>query len=134
MLVDEKRSRNMAAIRSRNTSIEIRFRKALWASGIRGYRLHYLLPGKPDIVFTRKRLAIFIDGCFWHWCPQCFRMPKTHREYWEPKICRNVARDEDINQQLQQNGWTVIRFWEHEIKHDLTECVLRTVNRITSTI
>jgi DNA mismatch endonuclease (patch repair protein) len=123
--VDETRSKNMAAIRSRNTGIEVRLRKALWASGIRGYRLHYQLPGKPDVVFPRSRLAIFVDGCFWHRCPKCFQMPKTRLDYWTPKIAHNVARDAFISQTLQSEGWKVLRFWEHEIHHDLATCIQR---------
>lgn len=125
--VDEQRSRNMAAIRSRNTRIEMRLRKALWAAGVRGYRVHYPLLGKPDIVFTRHRVAVFIDGCFWHRCPTCFRMPKTRIEYWGPKIAKNAARDEEINQKLQEASWTVIRIWEHEIEHELSRCVDRVI-------
>ena len=117
----------MAAIRSRDTQIEIRLRQALWALGVRGYRVHYSLFGKPDVVFTRQHVAVFIDGCFWHRCPKCFRMPKTRTEYWEPKITKNTARDEEVNRRLQENGWTVIRIWEHEIEHELALCVERIV-------
>lgn len=128
--VDETRSKNMAAIRSQNTGIEIQLRKALWAAGIRGYRLHYQLPGKPDIVFLRSRFVIFVDGCFWHQCPKCFRMPKTRLDYWIPKIARNVARDAFINEILQREGWKVLRFWEHEIHHDLATCIQRVADAV----
>ncbi len=128
--VDAIRSKNMVAIRSQNTGIEVQLRKALWAAGMRGYRLHYQLPGKPDIVFSRSRLAIFVDGCFWHRCPKCFQMPKTRLDYWSPKIARNVARDAFVNQTLQSQGWKVLRFWEHEIHQDLPTCIKRVSDTI----
>lgn len=121
----------MAAIRSRNTRIEVAVRQALWAAGVRGYRLHRDLPGHPDIVFPRCRLAVFVDGCFWHRCPNCFRVPKTRQEYWETKIARNVARDESVNTRLQEAGWTVLRIWEHEVNRELSRCVER-ITRLLS--
>ncbi len=126
------RSKTMAAVRSENTQPEIQLRKALWAAKIRGYRVHFPLLGKPDIVFTRQHLAVFIDGCFWHRCPQCFRMPKTHREYWEPKIARNVARDETVTQKLREEGWHVMRFWEHEIRNQLLACVEHIIQNLNT--
>lgn len=106
----------MAAIKGKDTSPEIRIRKMLYARGIRGYRIHYALTGKPDIVFTKQKVVIFIDGCFWHKCPQCFQEPQTNREFWMKKINGNVARDEKVNAELTGEGWTVLRFWEHEVR------------------
>jgi len=114
----EQRSRNMAAIRGKNTSPEVKIRKMLYARGIRGYRIHYALPGKPDIVFTKKKVAIFIDGCFWHKCPQCFREPQTNQDFWMEKINGNVERDLRVNTELSESGWAVLRFWGHEVKKD----------------
>lgn len=119
------RSKTMAAVRSNNTQPELQLRKALWAAKIRGYRMNVPLPGKPDIVFSRPHLAVFVDGCFWHRCPQCFRMPKTRREYWEPKIARNASRDREVDELLRRQHWTVLRFWEHEIEKQLPQCVER---------
>ncbi len=121
-LVDKRRSENMAAIRSKNTECELLLRKKLWAIGIRGWRVNTNLKGKPDIVFTKKRIAVFVDGCFWHGCEKCFQMPKTRREYWEPKILRNKERDKEISDYYRQRGWTILRFWEHDVKRNLDDC------------
>lgn len=118
VLTKKQRSYNMSRIRSENTTPELVLRKQLCKCGIRSYRLHYKLPGKPDIVFIGKNVAIFIDGCFWHMCPDCFRMPVTRKEFWKKKIRENVNRDRKINAVLTTAGWTVIRLWEHEIKRN----------------
>jgi len=116
VLTHEQRKKNMSHILSKNTRPEIKLRKILWSEGIRGYRIHHNLPGKPDIVFTKKKIAIFIDGCFWHKCPVCFHEPETRKEFWMKKIQSNVDRDNKINEKLQADGWTVLRFWEHDVR------------------
>ncbi|MGA8777119.1 MAG: very short patch repair endonuclease [Methanoregula sp.] len=116
VLTREQRTRNMSNIRGKNTGPELKLRKLLWSHGIRGYRIHYNLPGKPDIVFTKKKIAIFIDGCFWHKCPICFQEPETRKEFWMKKIQSNVERDDKVNLQLKSDGWTVMRFWEHDVR------------------
>ena len=116
VLNSAQRKYNMSRIRAKNTGPEIKLRKLLWSHGIRGYRIHYTLTGKPDIVFTKKKVAIFIDGCYWHKCPICFQEPETRKEFWMKKIGSNVERDLKNTQQLQDEGWTVLRFWEHEIR------------------
>ncbi|MGA7627656.1 MAG: very short patch repair endonuclease [Methanoregula sp.] len=118
VLTKEQRTFNMSKIRGKNTGPEIKLRKMLWSQGIRGYRIHYILLGKPDIVFTKKKIAIFVDGCFWHKCPVCFQAPETRKEFWMKKIQSNVDRDKKINDKLQIDGWTVIRIWEHEIRKE----------------
>lgn len=113
------RSANMRANRRRDTEPERRVRRLIHAAGLR-YRVD--LPVKlastqlvrPDIAFTRARLAIFIDGCFWHGCPEHKGSPKTNAHYWTPKIAGNVDRDQRQTLALVQAGWTVLRFWEHE--------------------
>lgn len=116
----------MAAIRRRDTRIERRLRSALWAAGVRGYRVDSpTVMGRPDIVFTRTRVAVFVDGCFWHRCPQCFQEPKSNTEYWRNKIERNVERDGATNETLIADGWAVVRLWEHEVEKDLADCVRR---------
>ncbi|WP_321508168.1 very short patch repair endonuclease [uncultured Methanoregula sp.] len=116
VLTPDQRAYNMSRIRGKNTGPEIKFRKLLWSAGIKGYRIHYSLLGKPDIVFIKKKIVIFIDGCFWHKCPVCFKEPETRTEFWMKKIQSNIDRDKKINAQLEKDGWTVIRVWEHEIK------------------
>lgn len=124
VLTPEQRSRCMARVRSKDTKPELRLRSALWAVGLR-YRLSYPLPGRPDLVFPGKKLAIFVDGCFWHGCPQHATFPKTNKRFWEKKLRENRERDIRVNEQLYAVGWKVIRIWEHEINDDLTTVVER---------
>lgn len=116
VLTPSQRKYNMSRIRGKDTGPELKLRKLLWSRGIKGYRIHHNLSGKPDIVFTKKKIAIFIDGCFWHKCPVCFQEPETRKEFWMKKISSNVERDYKNTRQLQDDGWIVIRFWEHEIR------------------
>ena len=109
VLTPEQRKKNMSRIHSKNTSPEVKLRKLLWKSGLRGYRLYYNLPGKPDIVFTKQKLVIFVDGCFWHKCPMCFCPPATNEEFWNEKLQKNVDRDLQNNIELEDAGWTVLR-------------------------
>jgi len=113
-ITEEQRSHIMSRIRSKNTKIEMLIRKELWKRGFR-YRLHYPLPGKPDIVFPSRYVAIFCDGCFWHGCPKCFRPPQSNKNYWRPKIANNRKRAKRQTTELEDAGWIVLRFWEHEI-------------------
>jgi DNA mismatch endonuclease (patch repair protein) len=115
VLTEEQRRFNMSQIRARDTGPELRLRRTLFKAGVRGYRLSYDLPGKPDLVFVRKHIAVFIDGCFWHKCPEHFVQPETRTEFWMNKINGNVARDDVVNAKLKEAGWHVLRFWEHEI-------------------
>jgi DNA mismatch endonuclease, patch repair protein len=108
----------MQSNRSAGTGSEMQLRRALHAQGLR-YRVNYPVdvPGlrvRPDVVFTRQRLALFSDGCFWHRCPQHATDPKANSDYWAPKLRANVARDRLVDEALQQAGWTVVRVWEHE--------------------
>ncbi|MGY3016177.1 DNA mismatch endonuclease (patch repair protein) [Pseudomonas sp. TE6283] len=110
------RSKNMAKIRSRDTTPEIRLRKALWRNGLR-YRVHLRVEGtRPDIVFTSCKLAVFVDGCFWHGCPQHYAMPRSKRAFWSEKLATNTNRDRSQTLHLMSTGWRVMRFWEHEIE------------------
>ncbi len=113
----------MAAIRSRDTRPEIALRKALRERGLLGYRCHPKgLPGKPDIAYTRWRLAIFVDGCFWHGHPDHFK-PGTLSSYWDEKIRRTQERDREQEAALRQAGWEVLRFWDFEVKESVESCV-----------
>jgi DNA mismatch endonuclease (patch repair protein) len=112
------RSRNMAAIRRRDTKPEVKLRSALHRLGYRFRKDHAIRVDqkliRPDIAFTKRRIAVFIDGCFWHSCPEHGRQPSVNGEYWSPKLEGNVRRDRDQTAALQSAGWTVLRFWEHE--------------------
>ncbi len=120
----EVRSRTMRAVKGKNTSLELKFRQALWDAGARGWRLHKKsLPGNPDIVFIMSRVVVFLDSCFWHGCPRHLRMPKSNQDYWKTKISRNVERDAVTNLAYRELGWTLIRFWEHDLKENLEGCV-----------
>lgn len=118
MTASLSRSQIMARVRSRNTEPEQRLRKALWRLGLR-YRLGAKLPGSPDIVFVSARIAIFVDGCFWHNCPIHGELPVTNREYWQAKITRNEDRDRRVDEELQHLGWNVLRVWEHDIDQNV---------------
>jgi len=110
----KKRSQVMAAIRSRgNRDTELKLAAILRAAGITGWRRHQAIPGHPDFVFPRARLAVFVDGCFWHGCRWHCRMPRSNRKYWQAKIARNAVRDRKTNRQLRGRGWKVIRVWAH---------------------
>jgi DNA mismatch endonuclease (patch repair protein) len=112
--VDNRVSEQMSRIRSKNTGPERRLRKALSLAGIRGYRLNYAkVPGKPDVAFVGKKVAVFIHGCFWHCCPHCQPpRPKVHQDFWEEKLDRNVLRDKRDARALRKAGWRVVTLWE----------------------
>lgn len=101
-----KRSEIMSRIRSRgNQRTEMAMVKLLRANRITGWRRHYPIEGKPDFAFPKQKVAVFVDGCFWHGCPKCFRMPKTNRKFWEDKIYANKRRDTAVRRALRQRGW-----------------------------
>lgn len=116
VLAPSQRSYNMSRIRGRNTKPEVLMRRLLWQSGVRGFRLHAKVPGKPDIYFPKKKIAVFIDGCFWHGCPVCRLTPATNAAFWKEKILRNKARDAVVNVLLKKEGIRVVRVWEHQIR------------------
>lgn len=120
----KQRSYNMSRIKSRNTQPELSLRKNLFSKGFRGYRINLKIKGKPDLVFNKQKVAIFVDGCFWHKCPKCFIFPDTNNKFWSNKIKENIKRDKKINEELISDGWKVLRFWEHQIKKDINECTL----------
>ena len=114
----------MKSIKSKDTKAEIALRKALRDIGMPGYRLHWAkVKGKPDISYPGKKIAIFVNGCFWHGCPLCKKsLPKTHATFWREKIEKNKMRDENNMRILKQEGWDVFVFWECEIKKNVDRC------------
>ncbi|WP_096363755.1 very short patch repair endonuclease [Thiohalobacter thiocyanaticus] len=122
----------MGRVKQRNTGPEVALRRALWQRGLR-YRLHLQLPGHPDIVFTQRKIVVFVDGCFWHGCPLHGTMPKTNQEYWAAKIARNIRRDAEVDQTLRAMGWRVVHVWEHEIKQDL-EAVSERIDQLVKSV
>ena len=121
----KKRSKIMSKISSKNTRPELLFRRALWRKGVR-YRINSKqLPGKPDVSIKKYKLAVFIDGEYWHgynWNERKNNL-KTNKNFWIPKIERNMQRDREVNQQLTEMGFTIFRFWANEIKTDLNTCI-----------
>ncbi|MGO2241105.1 MAG: very short patch repair endonuclease [Halomonas sp.] len=136
VLPPEQRSYCMSQIKGKNTKPEVALRKALWGLGYR-YRIRNRLPGKPDLVFPSLRTAVFVDGCFWHKCPDHFVQPKTRAQFWLDKISSNVARDQQNNESLISKGWQVVRIWEHEIKESLEHaaaCVIEVLEKQRNSI
>ena len=107
----------MQAIRAKgNKSTELKMVKLFRENKITGWRRHLPLPGKPDFTFRKEKLTLFVDGCFWHRCPKCYREPKTNAEFWKNKIENNVNRDRKVTNELKQAGWSVVRLWECQLK------------------
>lgn len=127
------RRRIMAANRRRDTGVELAVRSALHRRGLR-FRVDYPIPVperrraiRPDVVFTKRRLAVFVDGCFWHRCPDHFSLPASNREYWLPKLDANVRRDREADAALSAQGWSVVRIWEHEPIEDAADHIEQVV-------
>jgi DNA mismatch endonuclease (patch repair protein) len=124
-------SKVMSANKGKGTEPELLMRRALFAAGVKGYRLNWKnVPGRPDIAFPGKKKAIFINGCFWHRCTKCApNFPKTNTEFWTTKFDRNRSRDQKKIKELQQLGWEVLVIWECEIKDDLDGLVEKVKNK-----
>ena len=117
------RSEQMARIRAKHTRPELRLRSALWSAGLR-YRLHARTPvGRPDVVFPRRRVAVFVDGCFWHGCPDHYCPPRSRLEFWSDKLRSNVERDRRQTAELERQGWLVVRMWECQVNQRLEDVV-----------
>lgn len=107
----------MQGNRSRDTKPELLVRSSLHRRGLRFRVARAPLPGvrrTADVVFTKAKVAVFVDGCYWHGCPEHYRRPRSNQSYWDAKVSRNVSRDREIDQLLKEDGWTVIRVWEHD--------------------
>jgi DNA mismatch endonuclease (patch repair protein) len=111
----------MALIRGRrNASTEMVVVRLLRAAKIAGWRRHHGIIGKPDFVFKKEKVAVFVDGCFWHGCPKHFKAPKSRVDFWETKITGNIRRDRRVDAELRKLGWMVIRIWEHDLTRSLS--------------
>ena len=130
----EKRSKNMSKIKSHDTSIEIKVRKYLFSQGFRYRKNVKSLPGKPDIVLSKYKTVIFINGCFWHSHPGCkyATTPSSHQEFWQKKFTANVKNDQKNHKLLTESGWNVIVLWECEIEHDFVNLMTNLIKELHS--
>jgi len=118
VFTQEKRSEVMSHIRSKgNKDTELTMIHIMRSNHISGWRRNQPILGKPDFVFPKQKIALFVDGCFWHCCPEHSTKPKNNSEFWEKKLQGNQKRDAYVNEELTKMGWNVIRIWEHELKH-----------------
>ncbi|MCX6707534.1 MAG: very short patch repair endonuclease [Candidatus Woesearchaeota archaeon] len=115
----ETRSKIMSKIRSKNTAGELLLRKCLKGTNL---RFHPSVYGRPDFGNAKRKIAVFVDGCFWHKCKKCFIAPKSNKKYWIYKIEGNVKRDKEVNSELKKQDWKVIRFWEHQVIDNPQKC------------
>lgn len=121
----------MASIRSKDTKPELALRAALRQAGVTGYRLHRKdLPGRPDLAFIGWKVAVFVDGVFWHGHPDHWNPGKASSDYWRQKIERNIRRDREADAALEARGWTVVRMWDLEVRDDLIGCTERVLDAL----
>lgn len=130
MFSKKKRSEIMSKIRSKDTKIEILFRKALWKKGFRYSKNSSKYFGKPDMSLPKYKTVIFIDSCFWHNCPKHGYLPKSNLRYWRKKIARNKERDKKVSRYYKKEDWKVIRIWEHEIDSRLTKTINKIITKL----
>lgn len=129
-MAPDVRAALMSRIRGKDTLPELMLRREVWSLGLR-YRLYRQIgKTKPDMVFLGTKVAVFVDGCFWHRCPLHFVMPKNNREFWKKKIERNVQRDAEVSQWLTEAGWVVLRFWEHEVEKSAKACARKIARHV----
>lgn len=124
----------MSAVRSkRNASTELRLLSMFRTAQITGWRREYKLYGRPDIVFPEARLAVFVDGCFWHGCPKHYRLPRTNKAFWLRKITRNKERDREVAKELRKRGWRFVRLWECAMRTEPRKSLLRVARALVGT-
>jgi len=121
----------MSQIKGHDTTPELALRRALWGIGLR-YRLHSKVEGRPDLVFPSARVAVFVDGCQWHCCPDHWVRPKSNIDFWDRKFKKNRTRDSKVTKLLKAAGWRVLRYWEHEIEKNCQTVALR-ISRVVGT-
>jgi len=128
----QKRSEVMSKIRDKgNKDTELAIIGLFREYHIVGWRRNQPVFGKPDFIFPKMKLAVFVDGCFWHGCPEHSTMPKNNSEFWEKKLGANKARDKVVNRELRKEGWVVMRIWEHELreKNKVAKRIIRKLNK-----
>jgi DNA mismatch endonuclease, patch repair protein len=130
---NENVSKVMSANKAKNTKPELQLRKRLFNEGLRGYRLHdKRIPGRPDIVFTGHKVAVFVNGCYWHRCPSCaLSLPKNNTDFWKDKFQKNMSRDKRKVAELENLGYKVLTVWECEIKKEL-DLVVERIKKVLS--
>jgi DNA mismatch endonuclease Vsr len=129
----QQRSRTMAAVPSQRTSLEQQLATFMWAAGIRGWRRNLKVEcARPDFAFPRQKVAVFVDGCFWHGCRECGRRPASNTIYWTAKLDRNIERDREQTKRLRTANWTVLRLWGHEIERNPEGSALHIKQLVTS--
>lgn len=127
----DKRSEIMSRVRSRgNAATEFRLIRFFRQRGIKGWRRHYPIFGRPDFVFPELRVAVFVDGCFWHCCPRHSKCPVNNRPFWRAKLARNRARDSLVNRTLRRAGWRVLRIWQHALACQEEDRLFERIQRI----
>ncbi|WP_448028236.1 very short patch repair endonuclease [Brevibacillus borstelensis] len=119
----ETRTQIMKKVKSTGSGIEERIRKELWKRGLRYRKNVKSLLGSPDLAFKNYKIVIFIDSCFWHGCNLHCRMPESNKDYWIKKISRNKERDLEVSKYYNENSWTLIRIWEHDVKNNIDEVI-----------
>jgi DNA mismatch endonuclease (patch repair protein) len=134
-MTSAQRSYTMSRIRSTgNAATEQRFLQLLRRTGVVGWRRGISLPGRPDLVFRKQRVVVFLDGCFWHGCPRCYAPPKSNLDYWGAKISGNAARDKRMNAVLRSAGWRVVRIWQHDIRRNPSRALRKLTASLASPI
>lgn len=129
-LTKAQRRKNMQNIRSSRTTPERKLAKSLRTHSLYFAQNVASLPGKPDIVFRKRKIAVFVDSDFWHMNSKRFIMPDTNLDYWKPKIKRNIKRDKEVNKMLRKAGWRVLRFWEYDVKRNTAACAKKVLNTL----
>jgi DNA mismatch endonuclease (patch repair protein) len=126
----QKRSEVMSRIRSQgNKATELRLITIFREAHITGWRRKQLLFGKPDFVFRKQRLVVFVDGCFWHGCQKCYRRPSSNQTFWDEKVKRNRKRDRRVTRELRKAGWQVLRIWEHQLSEKERNRLIKRISR-----
>jgi len=126
----KKRSEIMSKVRSKDSKIEVSFRKAIWKAEFRYRKNPTKYFGKPDLVLKKYKTVIFIDSCFWHGCKKHCRLPSTRKKYWTEKIERNKRRDKEVNRYYKKIGWQVLRIWEHKLQKDFNKTIEKIINSL----